>query len=109
MAPFRGIFPEKPIGDASVFDNTSLLFAARGHLVVASLVERGCCAGWVSRSPPSSGDRWPAEARRQAALEQAARQQAALEQAADQQAVAGEPWNPQVRPAPGEDPWGRGG
>ena len=106
MAPFRGIFPEKPIGDASVFD-TSLLFAAIVYLVVALLVD--ALLRWLGRKVTAEQRSTAAEARRQAALEQAARQQAALEQAAHQQAVAGEPWNPQARPAPGEDPWGRGG
>lgn len=38
MNPFRGIFPDRQVGDASVLD-TSLLFAAIVYIVVAMLID----------------------------------------------------------------------
>jgi len=38
MAPFRGMFPETPVGDASVLD-TSLLFAAITYIVLALIID----------------------------------------------------------------------
>ena len=107
MAPFRGIFPEKPIGDASVFD-TSLLFAAIVYLVVALLVDA------LLRLAGPQGDRRAAvhRGRGAAGRRRSSRRRggsAALEQAAHRRAVAGEPWNPQA-PArhPVRSPSGRG-
>jgi uncharacterized protein YggT (Ycf19 family) len=96
MAPFRGIFPDRAIGDASVFD-TSLLFAAIVYIIVALLID--ALLRWL-------GGKVTAERRAtvDAANRQAAREQAEALEAARQQATS----QPQMTPPPGADPWGRG-
>lgn len=46
MGPFRGMFPEQAVGDASVLD-TSLLFAAAVYIVVALFID--ALLRWLSR------------------------------------------------------------
>ena len=105
MEPFRGIFPEQPIGDASVFD-TSLLFAAIVYIVIALLID--ALLRWLGGKVTAERRATVAEARRHAAQQQAAEQQAAQQHAAQQPPAAGDPWATQPGPAPGQDPWSRG-
>ena len=102
MEPFRGIFPEQPIGDVSVFD-TSLLFAAIVYMILALLIDG--LLRWLGRKVTAEHRATAAEAHRHA--QQAAAQQQAAQLAAQQQAVAGDPWGPQGGQPPGQDPWGR--
>lgn len=90
MRPFRGIFPARELGDASVLD-FSLLFAAIVYFVVAILVDVGL--RWLSQrlrqqERQTADLRWQAdEMARRAAAEQQAAQRAAHEAAAREYAA----------------------
>jgi uncharacterized protein YggT (Ycf19 family) len=80
MRPFRGIFPEEEIGDASVLD-FSLLFAALFYFVVALLID--VALRWLTHRLDVQ-QRKTAELRAQANM---VAQQAAAQRHADDQAV----------------------
>lgn len=107
MGPFRGIFPERQVGDASVLD-TSLLFAAIVYIVVAMLIDG--LLRWLGHRLVEQQNR---SRREQAAADAEARQRAAGAYSA--QARPGEAGvygtDPSTRAQPGQarppDPWGR--